>query len=156
MWEEAKACIAESPEDSSVYIGCDSVANKRKKNARYSVVVVVHKSSHKGARVFHNSFILPDYGILKTRLLNEVGASMEAADIVLDVLGHRHLEIHLDINSDPKHKSHVALKEAIGWVQGMGYDVKAKPDSWAAYAVGDHVVRGKSSRWTGGRGDDCR
>jgi predicted RNase H-related nuclease YkuK (DUF458 family) len=141
MWEEAREWIENSPEDSSIYIGCDSQVNREKKLARYSVVVVVHKSSRNGARVFHHEEVLPDYGNLKVRLLNEVGYSTKVAEELIDSIGDRHMEIHIDINTNPKHKSHIALSEAMGWIKGLGYEVKAKPDSWAAHSVGDHYVR---------------
>jgi predicted RNase H-related nuclease YkuK (DUF458 family) len=52
------------------------------------------------------------------------------------------MEVHLDINPNPKHKSSIAVKEALGWVKGsLGIDAKIKPDSFAATHAADHVVR---------------
>jgi predicted RNase H-related nuclease YkuK (DUF458 family) len=85
---------------------------------------------------------MPDYGNIKQRLLTEVQFAVATATEVIDVLGKRHMEIHLDINPNPKHKSSVAVKEALGWVKGsLGIDAKIKPDSFAATHAADHVVR---------------
>jgi predicted RNase H-related nuclease YkuK (DUF458 family) len=85
---------------------------------------------------------MPDYGNLKQRLLTEVQMAVSTATEILDVLGDRHLEVHIDVNPDPKHKSNVAVKEALGWVKGsLGLDAKIKPHSFAATHAADHAVR---------------
>lgn len=145
MWSEAKKAIEASSANSSVYIGCDSVRYKKngKWFARYSTVVILHKDSRNGCSVYHNTEVLPDYGTLKARLLNEVGYAVAAATEILDVVGDRHMEIHLDINPDPKHKSHVAVKEATGWVLGSGMVPVLKPEAFAATHSADRGARGK-------------
>ena len=144
-WTEAKEAIAASSKESSVYIGADSIRYKRKNGqwwAKYSVVVIVHADSKHGCRLFHKSYDEPDYGGLKQRLLNEVNYAVSCATEVLDVIGDREFQIHLDINPDPKHKSSVAVKEALGWVKGaLGIDAVVKPNAFASTHAADHVVR---------------
>jgi len=144
MYEEAKQAIISSSPQSSVYIGCDSIRFRKNKQwyAKYSTVIIVHMDSKKGCRLFHDSVDMPDYGNLKQRLLTEVQFAVQAASEVIEVLGNRHMEVHLDINPDPKHKSNVAVKEALGWVKGsLGMDAKIKPASFAATHAADHAVR---------------
>jgi uncharacterized protein len=144
MYEEARQAILESSPQSSVYIGADSIRFKKKGvwHAKYSTVIIVHMDSKKGCKLFHESIDMPDYGNLKQRLLTEVQFAVQAASEVIDVLGDRHMEIHLDINPNPKHKSNVAVKEALGWVKGsLGMDAKIKPASFAATHAADHAVR---------------
>jgi predicted RNase H-related nuclease YkuK (DUF458 family) len=144
MIEEAKKAILGSSQSSSIYIGCDSIRFRKNKQwyAKYSTVVIVHMDSKKGCRLFHESIDMPDYGNLKQRLLTEVQMAVTTATEIIDVIGDRHLEIHLDINSDPKHKSSVAVKEALGWVKGsLGLDAKIKPSAFAATHAADHAVR---------------
>ena len=144
MIEEAKQAILDSSQESSVYIGCDSIRFRKNKiwYAKYSTVVIVHMDSKKGCRLFHESVDMPDYGNLKQRLLTEVQYAVAAATEIIEVLGNRHMEIHLDINPDPKHKSNVAVKEALGWVKGsLNMDAKIKPASFAATHAADHAVR---------------
>ena len=144
MIEEAKQAILDSSPQSSVYIGCDSIRFKKNKTwyAKYSTVIIVHMDSKHGCRLFHESIDMPDYGNLKQRLLTEVQMAVSTATEILDVLGKRHMEIHLDINPNPAHKSSVAVKEALGWVKGsLGLDAKIKPSSFAATHAADHAVR---------------
>lgn len=153
MFEDAKRAIAASSPDSSVYVGCDSVRFKKngKWFARYATVVIVHYASRHGASIFHDIQVLPEYdhkkekgGNTKVRIVQEaMFAGMAAAELV-DVLDGRYLEIHLDINPDPKYKSNVALTEAIGYVLGTtGVKPKVKPHAWAASHASDHCARGK-------------
>lgn len=142
--DDARAAILESSQNSSVYIGADSIRHKKNGQwyAKYSTVIVVHMDSKRGCKLFHNSVDMPDYGNLRQRLLNEVMYAIEAATEIIDHLGDRHLEIHLDVNPDPKHKSSVAVKEALGYVKGtLGLDAKIKPASFAATHAADHAVR---------------
>ena len=144
MIEEAKQAILDSSQESSVYIGCDSIRFRKNKQwyAKYSTVVIVHMDSKKGCRLFHESVDMPDYGNLKQRLLTEVQYAVATATEIIEVLGNRHMEIHLDINPDPKHKSNVAVKDALGWVKGsLNMDAKIKPASFAATHAADHAVR---------------
>jgi len=144
MYDEAREAILNSSETSSVYIGCDSIRFRKKDQwyAKYSTVIIVHMDSKKGCRLFHESVDMPDYGNLKQRLLMEVQLAVAAATEVIDVLGNRHMEVHLDINPDPKHKSNIAVKEALGWVKGsLNLDAKIKPASFAATHAADHAVR---------------
>ena len=144
MIEEAKKAIINSSQQSSVYIGCDSIRFRKNKQwyAKYSTVVILHVDTKKGGRIFHTSVDMPDYGNLKQRLLMEVQLAVTTATEIVDVIGDRHFEIHLDINPNPNHKSSVAVKEALGWVKGsLGMDAKIKPHSFAATHAADHVVR---------------
>lgn len=145
MIETARAAIAASSKTSSIYIGCDSNRFKGKGGrwkARYSTVIVLHKDSKHGCMLFHETVVIDDYGNLRQRLMTEVGYAIAAASDIIDYIDERHLEIHLDINPNPKHKSNVAVKEALGWVHGMfGFDAKIKPHGWAATHAADHVVR---------------
>lgn len=144
MIEQAKQAILDSSPESSVYIGCDSIRFKKNKMwyAKYSTVIIVHMDSKRGCKLFHESVDMPDFGNLKQRLLNEVQMAVTAATEIVDVLGDRHMEVHLDINPNPKHKSSIAIKEALGWVKGsLGLDAKVKPASFAATHAADHAVR---------------
>ena len=144
MFEDAKQAIINSSKESSVYVGADSIRFKKSGQwyARYSTVIIVHKDSKHGCQVFHESVDMPDYGNLKQRLLNEVQMAVLAATSIIDVVGDRHLSLHLDINPNPKHKSSVAVKEALGWVRGsLGLEAKIKPFAWAATHAADHCVR---------------
>lgn len=147
-WEDAKTAIENSPKDSSVYVGCDSIRFKKngKWFARYATVVILHKSSRNGAQLFHTTETLPDYGkkteSLMQRLTQEVTFAVEAVGEIKESLGDRHIEVHVDVNTDPKHASSIAANMATGYVLGvLGIKPVLKPDGFAATHAADHAVR---------------
>lgn len=140
MWSNARAEIEKSSESSSVYIGCDSLL-LADNLASYCTVIILHRDSKHGCSVFHNTRKLPEYGNMRMRLLMEVQLALEAFHEIEDVIGSRNLEIHLDINPNPRYNSHVAIAEALGWVRNLGLTAKVKPEAFAASACADHFVR---------------
>lgn len=144
MYDEAREAILNSSQESSIYVGADSIRYKKGELwfAKYSVVIILHMDSKHGCKLFHKTMDLPDYGNLKQRLLTEVGYAIEAATEIIDIVGDRHLEIHLDINPNPSYKSNIAIKEALGYVRGsLGLDARIKPHSFAATHCADYLVR---------------
>ena len=148
-YDLARAMIASSSKDSSVYIGCDSKVFKDNGRwfAKYTTVIVLHMDSKHGARVFHYNETHPDFRNIRVRMVTEAQHAINVFDAIADVLDGRHCEIHLDINASPKHKSNEAASEAIGYVRGVtGLNPKIKPEAFAASYAADHCVRGKN-RW---------
>ena len=141
MWSNAREAILKSTQSSSIYIGCDSLRIPAKNKAVFSTVIVLHKDSKHGCKIFHNQVTIPDYGQMRPRLLMEVQYALEAFYAIEDVVGNRRLEIHLDVNPDPRHGSNVVTSEALGWVRGLGIEARIKPDSFAATTAADHFVR---------------
>lgn len=79
---------------------------------------------------------------IKERMLNEVSKSVEIAYAICGILEmyNVEMEVHADINTDPNCKSNVALKDAMGYILGMGYVFKAKPHAFASSSCADLVV----------------
>jgi predicted RNase H-related nuclease YkuK (DUF458 family) len=79
---------------------------------------------------------------IRERMIMEVAKSVEIAYSLCDLLDRYHveLEVHADINTDPHFQSNVALKEAMGYILGMGFAFKAKPDAFASSSCADKVV----------------
>lgn len=141
--EKVLKAIQEASSSSSFYIGCDSSVNRHadgRKFAKYIVVFIVHKDSSRGASILHQEYTLPEFGNLKQRLLNEANFAISLASEIVEHIGSRKLEIHLDINPDPRHKSNVAVKEALAYAKGMGLEAKVKPHSFAAAHAADHFT----------------
>lgn len=142
--DEIKQAIIDSSITTKVYIGCDSKVISYKNNVqkiRYCTVVILHIDGNKGGRIFSNVEHVEFYGKTdkpKQRLMTEVQKVVELGWELLDVIEDRVFEVHLDLNTDPKHKSNVAVKEALGYVQGtLGITAKLKPEAFAASSAAD-------------------
>ena len=75
-----------------------------------------------------------DKELVNERMVFEVSKSIEVATEIAELLDLYEipLEIHADINPDPRYDSNKALQSAVGYILGMGYEFKVKPDSFAA------------------------
>jgi predicted RNase H-related nuclease YkuK (DUF458 family) len=74
-------------------------------------------------------------------MLAEVAMSIDIAYQLCDLLIEHNveMEVHADINTDPHFKSNDALKEAMGYILGMGFAFKAKPEAFASSCCADKV-----------------
>lgn len=142
--EDAKLTIQQSSPSSKVYVGCDS---KRYRNGdvKYATVVILHINGKNGGKMW--SFIEDehDYGRPENprlRLVQEAYKAVDLAREIAEVVGDREFEVHLDLNSNPKHKSNTAVKEALGYVMGvLGFEAKLKPQAWASMSAADRLVQ---------------
>lgn len=137
--EAALTAIRESSETSSVYVGCDSVVLDEE--IAYVTVLIIHYDSVHGGRIFKDIKFEYNHGNRNRRLLAEVGYAQQLASEVIEAVGARHFEIHLDINPDVKHASNAVMKEAVGWIAGVfGFKPKLKPHAFAASGASDHFA----------------
>lgn len=135
--------------DTKIYFGCDSVRFKKNGRhfARYAAVAIVHIDGSHGCRIFSSITTEPDYDLKKDRpkmrMMNEVMKVCELYNQIAPFVDEFDIEVHLDINTDPKHGSNVAASEAAGYVLAMtGIEPKLKPESWAASFGADAAAHG--------------
>ncbi|MEM1319591.1 MAG: ribonuclease H-like YkuK family protein [Bacteroidota bacterium] len=122
-----------------VCIGTDSQV--RGKVIEFATVIVFLREKKGGFMFISNDKITKPMG-LRERMIAEVGKSVEIAYHLCDLLDAHDvaLEVHADINTDPHFQSNTALKEAMGYILGMGFVFKAKPDAFASSSCADKVV----------------
>ena len=89
----------------------------------------------------HNEKTKTKYHI-KERMLVEVAKSIEVAYELCDLFIEHHIEmeVHADINTNPQFKSNEALREAMGYILGMGFAFKAKPEAFASSSCANKMV----------------
>lgn len=122
-----------------VCIGTDSQV--RGKTIEFATVIVFVREK-KGGFMFISNYKTEQKMGIRERMIMEVARSVEVAYALCDLLDRYkvELEVHADINTDPHFQSNVALKEAMGYILGMGFVFKAKPNAFASSACADKVV----------------
>ena len=122
-----------------VCIGTDSQV--RGEFVEFATVIVFLREKKGGFMYIHNYKMQKQMG-LRERMIYEVAKSVEVAYALCDLLDQHDvaLEVHADINTDPHFRSNEALKEAMGYILGMGFVFKAKPDAFASSHCADKVV----------------
>lgn len=122
-----------------VCIGTDSQV--RGKVTEFATVIVFLREKRGGFMFINNDKSLIKFSI-KERMLEEVSRSIQIAYSLCDLLDQYKvdLEVHADINTNPQFKSNPALKEAMGYILGMGFAFKAKPEAFASSSCANKVV----------------
>lgn len=122
-----------------VYIGTDSV---EKNDIIEFATVIVFLRKKSGGFMFVNNDKLYKQIHVKERMLLEVSKSIEIAYELCDLFIEYNIEmeVHADINTNPQFKSNEALKDAMGYITGMGFNFKAKPEAFASSCCADKFV----------------
>jgi uncharacterized protein len=122
-----------------VCIGTDSQV--KGSDTEFATVIVFLREGHGGFMFIHNEKTKVVYSI-KERMLVEVAKSIEIAFELCHLFTKYNvdMEVHADINTNPHFKSNDALKEAMGYILGMGFAFKAKPEAFASSSCANKVV----------------
>ena len=123
-----------------VCIGTDSQV--KGKETEFATVIVFLREGHGGFMFIHNEKTRQQFTI-KERMLMEVAKSIEIAYELCNLFTvyNVDMEVHADINTNPHFKSNDALKEAMGYILGMGFAFKAKPHAFASSNCANKVVQ---------------
>lgn len=116
----------ESHPKGSIYVGADSKV--RGEWVKYSTVVCLWDVG-RGVWELHRSDLLPKPKDSYSRLWEEVNRAVETAHLLRN-LGE--VTVHVDINADPRFKSHPLYDASMGFITSLGYKAAGKPYSWAA------------------------
>src|SRR5882757_6301935 len=125
--------------DLKVCIGTDSQV-KGKETEFATVIVFIRKG--KGGFMYIRNEVTDRKMSVKERMLVEVSKSIEVAYALCRIftLYNVDMEVHADINTNPHFKSNEALKEAMGYILGMGFAFKAKPEAFASSSCANKIV----------------
>jgi uncharacterized protein len=122
-----------------VCIGTDSQVKGQE--TEFATVIVFLREGHGGFMFIHNDRTRQQYSI-KERMLVEVAKSIEIAYELCNLftIYNIDMEVHADINTNPNFKSNDALREAMGYILGMGFAFKAKPEAFASSSCANKIV----------------
>ena len=122
-------------------IGTDSeLLNDR--SADFVTAIVIHRIGN-GGRYFYRRFELGKFHTLRDRIIREALVSVDVAKDVLAEfkkfpLPDFEFEIHADIGENGPTKA--LIQEVVGMVRANNFEVKTKPESYAASNVADRHV----------------
>jgi len=139
-----------------VYVGTDSIQNG--KFTKYVTAIGLLKPEYIGEKgdfhygegvhiVFRRDNIKRIRDVY-TRLWHETELTFEVASYVHEELkdvwkqplnNEKVPIVHLDLNPDPKWKSHQVHDSSVGYLRGYGFDVHTKNSAWAATCAADFL-----------------
>jgi len=126
--------------DLKVCIGTDSQV--KGSITEFATVIVFIRKGKGGFMYIHNEKTTEKLTI-RHRMLQEVARSIDIAYELCNLFSRYgvDMEVHADINTNPNFKSHDALKEAMGYIMGMGFAFRAKPHAFASSSCANKVVQ---------------
>jgi len=129
----------DSGHEMKVCIGTDSQVKGR--YTEFATVIVFIRKGKGGFMYIHNDTTVKRMSV-KERMLTEVAKSIETAYELCSLFTafNVDMEVHADINTNPGFKSNDALKDAMGYIMGMGFSFKAKPFAFASSSCADKAV----------------
>jgi predicted RNase H-related nuclease YkuK (DUF458 family) len=128
----------ETKDNVEILIGCDSQNFSDK--TIYAIVVALYDKG-KGAHVLYNKWKTQREPVRSNRLLSEVWYAVEVAEKMREAGLPKVKWIDIDINPDPRFKSNEVFRQAVGLVEGMGYEVRYKSLGPIATYAADHLVK---------------
>lgn len=141
--DEIRAVIVREKEmgyELKVCIGTDSQV-KASITEFATVIVFIRKG--KGGFMYIQNEVTEQRISIKQRMLMEVAKSIDTAYSLCNLFTvyNVDMEVHADINTNPGFKSNDALKEAMGYIMGMGFVFRAKPHAFASSNCANKVVQ---------------
>lgn len=112
--------------EGEIFVGCDSKV--RGSRVKYSTVICLWNVG-RGVNEIYKNEVEQRPKDAYTRLWNEVTRAVDVADSLKDT---GKITVHVDINSNPKYRSHQLYDASIGLITSMGFNGAGKPFSWAA------------------------
>ena len=130
----------------SIVIGTDS------QNFNYTkeVSVIAILTEGHGGIFFYNIRSRDRIVDVRQKLHTETQDSLTIADMLLNKFETKEYEeiflnttftIHIDAGTNEKGKTKSLIPELCGWVKALGFDVKIKPDSYAASSIADKLSK---------------
>jgi len=125
----------------AITIGTDSELYN-KTDADFVTAIVVHRVGN-GARYFWRRIKLHNFHTIRDRMLQEVMISLDTAKLILAELKKLDtpdfsFEIHVDVGENGETKN--MIQELVGMIRANDFEVKTKPESYAASSVADRHV----------------
>lgn len=130
--------------ETEVMVGTDS--RQTGQYTHYVSVVVLYRKGL-GGHIVMTQTRTPRIKVLFNRLWHEVELTYEITGDILQAvksLPMQRLKVHLDINPDPEHASHVAYQAAMGYVKSLGLpsgNILSKPGGHAASFAADNWLQ---------------
>jgi predicted RNase H-related nuclease YkuK (DUF458 family) len=132
---------AERGEDNALKVCIGTDSQRKGRIIEFATVIVFLRKGKGGFMYILNDTSFRKMSI-KERMLAEVGKSIEVAYSLCHLFTEYNvdMEVHADINTNPAFKSNDALKEAMGYITGMGFTFRAKPHAFASTSCANKIV----------------
>lgn len=141
--EEVRQVLLDEKEKGHAMKVCIGTDSQVKGRCTEFATVIVFLRKGKGGFMYIRKEELHRKMSIKERMLDEVAKTLDIAYQLTDLFTafNVDMEVHADINTNPAFKSNDALKEAMGYIMGMGFSFKMKPHAFASSSCANKMVQ---------------
>ena len=120
-----------------VFIGTDS--QFKKTHCIFATAICLHGNEKKGGNYYFrkSKTSRKKHQVLQARIMQEVKHSIDTAMELLEVYPNADIEVHVDIGTTIRSATRTMADSVRGWLGGVGFTCKLKPESWASSSVAD-------------------
>ena len=142
IYDEVERILISETEAGNKIKVCIGTDSQRYSDEYEFATVILFLRKGKGGFMLISNDRLVAMPKIKERMLMEVTRSIEIAYHLCELFEkyNTELEVHADINTNPRFASNTSLSEAMGYIISMGFSFKAKPDALAASCCANKVV----------------
>ena len=122
-----------------LYVGTDSMLYAD--CCIFSCIIAVHSNELNIANYYFQKEKLKQdkFKNLENKILKEVELSIKTANFFREHIPEADIEIHVDIGDKERNATRHLVDSTKGWVKGMGYQFRIKPNSWASSVADWHT-----------------
>ena len=122
----------------TIYIGTDSYVSNQICTLASTICFHGAPGSRGGFYYFKKDTLnAKHFRTVRQRIMHEVQSTINLATFLNDH-GVKQLEVHIDVSpSSGKTKTSLMADQLVGYVRGVGFSCKIKPDAWAAASIAD-------------------
>jgi len=121
-----------------VFVGTDSQLSNI--SCTFATAICLHGAEgSQGGRYFFKKKKKKNssYRVLRYRILQEVKHSIDVSFELLEKYPDADIEVHVDIGQTARSATRVFVDTVSGWLSGVGFQCRIKPDSWASSSIAD-------------------
>lgn len=140
---EVRNALMREKENSNEIKACIGTDSQVKGSITEFATVIVFIRKRKGGFMYIHNETTRQKMSIKQRMLAEVVMSIDVAYSLCKLFTFYDvdMEVHADINTNPNFKSNDALREAMGYILGMGFAFKAKPEAFASSCCANKMIQ---------------
>ncbi len=132
-----KEVVNYSEKGGIIFVGADSMLDS--KVCVFAAVIAFHDKDQDIAKYYYKKIKSKEakYKDVKLKILEEVNLAIQCAHFIVSFCPQANLELHVDISTKRTNLTSRFYNLVKGWVSGLGFNLKVKPESWASSSIAD-------------------
>jgi len=122
-----------------VYVGSDSMLGSEKRT--FAITICMHMNHGAVANYYFKKFKSDknQYIDLRVKITEEINYAIQTALNIQSKFPNANIEVHADVGKTRRSRTREFVDFISGWITGVGFVCKIKPDSWASSIADWHT-----------------